>query len=150
MENGKIENLLELALDTTESVREQSDNLSAGYDEADNRWEIVLRYSGDIRELEEEFDYVTKLFGGYAVMRVTQAQLMRLAQNPQVEYIEKPKALSFAVYEGKLASCINPVQRAPYNLTGRGVLVGIIDSGERVTLLPVRKKCKKQNLHWYS
>ncbi len=135
MENGKIENLLELALDTTESMREQSENLSAGYDKTDNRWEIVVRYSGDIQTIEEEFDYVTKLLGGYAVLRVTQAQLMQLAENPQIEYIEKPKALSFAVYEGKLASCINPVQRAPYNLTGRGILVGIVDSGERVILL---------------
>lgn len=135
MENGKIENLLELALDTTESMREQSDNLSAGYDKADNRWEIIMRYSGDIQKIEEEFDYVTTLLGGYAILRVTQAQLMQLAENPQVEYIEKSKALSFAVYEGKLVSCINPVQRAPYNLTGRGILVGIIDSGECVILL---------------
>lgn len=135
MENGKIENLLELALNTTESMREQSENLSAGYDEADNRWEIVMRYSGELQEIEEEFEDVTRLLGGYAILRVTQEQLMQLAENPQVEYIEKPKALSFAVYEGKLASCINPVQRAPYNLTGRGILVGIVDSGECVILL---------------
>ena len=51
------------------------------------------------------------------------------AEEPQVEYIEKPKALSFAVYEGKLVSCIPPVQREPLSLTGQGILVGIIDSG---------------------
>ena len=40
----------------------------------------------------------------------------------QLEYIEKPKALSFAVYEGKLVSCIPPVQREPLSLTGQGIL----------------------------
>lgn len=135
MANGKIENLLELSIHTTESVREKSENLSAGYDREDNQWEVVLRYGGDIRDLKEAYNNVTVLLGGYAILKVTEEQLAELSENPRVEYIEKPKALSFAVYEGKLASCINPVQRSPYNLTGRGVLVGVIDSGACVHIL---------------
>lgn len=135
MADGKIENLLEMALDTTEAVREKSENLSAGYDKEDNQWEIILRYSGNISDLEEAYGTVTELLGGYAILKVTERQLRQLSDNPRVEYIEKPKALSFAVYEGKLASCINPVQNPPYNLSGRGVLVGIIDSGDSVKIL---------------
>lgn len=129
MVNGKIENLLELALDTPENMREKSENLSAGYDVAENRWEIIVRYGGNVEDLREKYGTVTELFGGYVILNVTEEQLQELSENPQVEYIEKPKALSFAVYDAKPASCINPVQREPYNLTGRGILVGIIDSG---------------------
>ena len=129
MADQKIENLLELSLDTPEGTREKSENLSAGYNPAENQWEIVIRYDGDLQEFTEGIASVTPLFGGYAVLVVTEEQLIALSSEPRVEYIEKPKALSFAVYGGKLASCIPPVQRAPYNLSGKGVIVAVIDSG---------------------
>lgn len=135
MANGKIENLLELSLDTPENTREKSENLSAGYDKEENRWEVIVRYEGDVQGLRERFGTVTELFGGYFILNLTEEQLELLSGDPQTAYIEKPKALSFTVYNGKLASCINPVQRPPYSLSGRGVLVGVIDSGECVNLL---------------
>jgi subtilisin family serine protease len=131
MSDQKVENLLELSIDTSEQEREKSENLSAGYNPADKKWEIIIRYSGGIEVIASLFEdgQVTPLFGGYAILKVTEEELRRLSEYPQVEYIEKPKALYFAAYNGKMASCVTPVQRAPYNLTGRGVLVGIIDSG---------------------
>lgn len=129
MADQKLENLLELSLDTPEDTREKSENLSAGYDPAENEWEVIIRYSGDIQDIAGRFGRVTPLLGGYAVAVVPESMLAALSAEPQVEYIEKPKALSFAVYEGKLASCITPVQRAPYNLTGKGILVAVVDSG---------------------
>lgn len=133
--NQKLDNLLELSLDVPESTREKSENLSAGYNTADNLWQIIVRYSGDWSSIWNTLTGVSPtesfsiLFGGYAIAEVTESQLQQLSQHPRVEFIEKPKALSFAVYEGKLASCIPPVQRTPYNLTGRGILVGVVDSG---------------------
>lgn len=129
MSDQKVENLLELSLDVTEETREKSENLSAGYDEEEKMWQIIFRYSGDINNLAGDYDRVTPLLGGYAVAEVTENQLRALAAEPRVEFIEKPKALSFAVYDGKLVSCIPPVQRQPFSLTGQGILVGIIDSG---------------------
>lgn len=123
--NQKLDNLLELSLDVPESTREKSENLSAGYNTADNLWQIIVRYSGDWSSIWNTLTGVSPtesfsiLFGGYAIAEVTESQLQQLSQHPRVEFIEKPKALSFAVYEGKLASCIPPVQRTPYNLTGR-------------------------------
>lgn len=129
MSNQKIENLLELSIDISEDTREKSENLSAGYNPADAKWEIIIRYSGEKEMLAGQFAEVTFLLGGYAILNVTEEELNRLSQNPGVEYIEKPKALYFAAYDGRLASCINPVQKPPYNLTGKNVLVGIVDSG---------------------
>lgn len=129
MSDQKVENLLELSLDVTEETREKSENLSAGYDEEEKMWQIIFRYSGDISDFAGDYGRVTPLLGGYAVAEVTENQLRALAAEPRVEFIEKPKALSFAVYDGKLVSCIPPVQRQPFSLTGQGILVGIIDSG---------------------
>ncbi len=129
MSDQKVENLLELSLDVSEETREKSENLSVGYNEEEKTWQVIFRYSGAIENFTGEYDRVTPLLGGYAVAEVTEDQLMALAEEPRVEFIEKPKALSFAVYEGKLVSCIPPVQRAPLSLTGQGILVGIIDSG---------------------
>ena len=70
-----------------------------------------------------------ELLGGYAILTLTEEQLQEVTELPQIEFIEKPKRLFFNVENGKIASCIPPVQRPPYNLTGRGVLVGVIDSG---------------------
>lgn len=129
MSDQKVENLLELSLDVSQETREKSENLSAGYNEEENIWQVIFRYSGELEDFIGQYDRVTPLLGGYAVAEVTENQLNALAREPRVEFIEKPKALSFAVYEGKLVSCIPPVQRAPFSLTGQGILVGIIDSG---------------------
>lgn len=125
----KIENLLELSIGTPEELREKSENLSAGYSPQENTWQIIVRYSGDAKELQGQFGQVTPLLAGYAILVVTETELEQLSQNPRVQFIEKPKALYFAVYNGKAASCIPPVQRTPLSLTGAGVLVGLVDSG---------------------
>ena len=39
---GKIENILNLALDATREEREKSLNLDVGYDVADDSWEVIV------------------------------------------------------------------------------------------------------------
>lgn len=129
MADQKIENLLELSLDVDENTREKSENLQVGYDRENKKWEVILRYTGDVEILKSQYDGYVSLLRGYGIVSVTRQQLNELSQNPYIEFIEKPKALSFAVYEGKLVSCIPPVQRPPFSLTGAGVLVGVVDSG---------------------
>lgn len=107
MADQKLENLLELSLDVDEETREKSENLQVGYNPKERKWEIILRYSGELDNLAERFDSLVPLLGGYAIAEVTEPQLLRLSEEPLVEFIEKPKALSFAVYEGKLVSCIH-------------------------------------------
>lgn len=140
MADQKLENLLELSLDVDEETREKSENLQVGYNPQERRWEVILRYSGSMERLSERYDNLVPLLGGYAIAEVTEAQLLQLSEEPLVEFIEKPKALSFAVYEGKLVSCIPPVQRPPYSLTGQGILVGIVDSGIDIFHADFRKE----------
>ncbi len=129
MPSQKIENLLQLSLEVPETSRERSDTLSTGYEPLTNQWEIVFKYSGDAEGLTQRYSDLTFLYGGYAIARLTREQINELAAEPTVEYIEMPKPLHYSVYNAKLTSCIPPVQRNPWNLTGRGVLVAIVDSG---------------------
>ncbi len=96
--------------------------------------EVIVKYNGDLGFLESEGVSVVTLYGGYAILEAPIVQLEEIAALPQIEYLEVPKRLYFSVNQGKTASCISALQRGDFSereagLTGRGVLVGIIDSG---------------------
>lgn len=131
MNNEKIENLLNLALNATEEEREKSAELDVGYDAADNTWEIIVKYNGNIKRLETLGDGITveELTNEYAILNVPQPLIDLVANQIEVEYVEKPKNLFFSVLEGVRESCVLPVEREPFSLTGKDVLVAIIDSG---------------------
>lgn len=127
MADQKLENMLELSLSSTESQREKSENLNTGYDPLTKRWELIIKYSGDL-ELPASVSMLP-LYGGYAILSILETDINALSQIPEIEYIEKPKNLVLSLYEARSASCISPVQNPPLSLTGKGVLIGIVDSG---------------------
>lgn len=131
MESEKFENLLNLALDATEREREKSLNLGVGYEPEEKRWELIVKYSGDIMRLSRENPQirVDELSNEYAILNVPESAMDEVADAVEVEFVEKPKRLYFAVREGIQASCITPLQSARYNLTGKGVIVAVLDSG---------------------
>lgn len=129
MDNSKIENMLNLALDATPGERARSLNLDVGFDGEENTWELIVKYSGSLSRQEEEGIRVTELLNEYAVLVVPESGIGRLAEVPEIEYIEKPKRLFFAAEQGRTASCVTGVQNARYDLYGDGVLVAVLDSG---------------------
>ena len=129
MADQKLENVLNLALDATEEERQKSLELDVGYDAIMREWDLIVRYSGSLDEIRALGAGVVELQNEYAIITIREDLINRLTDFPQIEFVEKPKRLFFAVENEKRASCIPPVQRPPLNLTGRGVLVGVIDSG---------------------
>lgn len=136
MPDQKLDNLLNLALDSTPEEREKSGNLNVGYDEVQQLWDVVVKYSGPESGLIGEGITVVPLLGGYAIVTLPEQELNAYAARQQVEFIEMPKRMYFAVYEAKQVSCIRSVQiggNVPgigaQGLSGKGVLVGIVDSG---------------------
>ena len=125
----KVENILNLALEATPEERARSGELDVGYDAEEREWELIVKYSGSLESVRSISSSVTELINGYAVIVIREDRIEELAGFPEVEFIEKPKSLYFQADVGRQASCIDTVQRAPYNLSGRGVLVGIVDSG---------------------
>lgn len=159
MTDQKAENILNLALSTPEEERAQTDELNVGYETSTKTWELIVKYSGDLSAvLKQEFPQVIfkELLGGFAILNVPEEQVEDIINIEEIEYVEKPKRLYFAVNRARAASCFLPVQMAgdideecgegietgvlgngdmgendagTENLTGCGVLVGIVDSG---------------------
>lgn len=129
MEDQKIENLLNLALNATRREREKSLELDVGYRRDDKEWELIVKYSGTLNELREIGIQVVELSNEFAILTVPESLVERLADFPQIEYVEKPKRLFFQAANGRRVSCVPPVQNPPFSLFGAGVLVAIIDSG---------------------
>lgn len=144
----KIENQLNLALDITEEERQKSESLDIGYDLEEKEWELIVKYSRTLERVRARAVYVTELTGGYAIIQIKESQIKELAAFPEVEFIEKPKSLYFQIENGRRVSCIDEVQAAPsfssigqegveddqqkkqsFPLLGKGVLIGIVDSG---------------------
>ena len=129
MTSQKLENLLNLALDSTEEERKRSWNLDVGYDRLEREWDLIVKYSGDLGRVRNIAVRVTELQNEYAVIRIAESKIEELTEITEVEYVEKPKRLFFQVANGKRVSCINEVQDTRFSLFGQGILIGIIDSG---------------------
>jgi len=129
MDSQKADNQLNLALDATEEERRKSLELDVGYDPVDRKWELIIKYSGDLEEVRLIAESVTEMANEYAVIVIRESRISELVRIPEVEYVEKPKRLFFQVANGKRVSCINPVRQVPFSLRGKGILVAIVDSG---------------------
>lgn len=129
MNSQKNENLLNLALDTTPVERARSLELNVGYNAGERTWEVIVKYHGSLQMLTEWGIMVEELIAGYAILTVPESEMGRLSQVEQIEYVEKPKRLFFSDFAGNTASCFVPGSQLYEKLTGKGVLVAVIDSG---------------------
>jgi len=139
MDNQKIENQLNLAINATPTELEKSMDLNVGFNREAATWQVIVKFYGTETELREIFleafpnrsesIEIQDLIGKYAILEIPEDLVEQVAALPEIEYMEKPKRLFFAVNNGRSASCINPLQTGGNNLTGRGVIVAIVDSG---------------------
>lgn len=129
--NQKIEPSLRAAMQATTEELEKSGDLATGFSEEENLWEVIILYSGTADALQQTFpDYqITFLLNNYAILLLPEDAIDTLAGSPQIIYIERPRRLFFEDLPGIRSSCITAIQEAPLSLTGKGVLLSIIDSG---------------------
>lgn len=129
--NQKIEPSLRAAMQATTEELEKSGDLATGFSEEENLWEVIILYSGTTESLQQTFpNYrITFLLNNYAILLLPEEAIDTLADSPQVIYIERPRRLFFEDLPGIRSSCITAIQEAPLSLTGKGVLLSIIDSG---------------------
>lgn len=155
MDNQKIENQLNLAIEASPEERRKTMDLNVGFDSVADTWQVIVKFYGTEEELRSVFAdafpekymeiQIQNLTGKYAILNVPEELVEQVAGLPQIEYMEKPKRLFFAVNNGRSVSCINPLQvragitgepagqqeagNGRNNLTGRGVIIALIDSG---------------------
>ena len=120
MDSQKMENLLNLSLEAAPVERERSLELPVGV--LEDRWELIVKYHGDLRGAFErenlsrpgspetlEAEY---LLPGYAILTAGRGEIERLSSLPEIDYIEKPKAMyegEITIRQGSLSSCIQEV-----------------------------------------
>lgn len=127
--NQKLENQLQLALQTNEDVRERTEDLNVGFDRVTKSWELIVKYHGSLAGVEELGIVAEELIAGYGILTVPEHLVEQVAEFPQIEYVEKPKRFYFESIPPARDSCIAQVSGRELSLTGQGVLIAVLDSG---------------------
>ena len=122
MEDQKLENLLNLALDATEEEREKSVSLDVGYDAENRTWQVIVRHSGALRQLiaqryPDVSWQITELSGGYAIVDLPRKDMDKLVRMLQVFYVEKHKiGHIYADYMKNDCNFVRSKEKDNYNL----------------------------------
>ena len=156
MDDQKLSDELNLAINIPNDIREKASDINEGYDGKNGTWELIVKYNGNLVEAAAKIGAtVETLLGGYAIAVVRESQIEEFSMLKEVEFVEKPNRLYFSdkshaeknVYvastkrtnehlffqENNLRISQSVAgQLSEYSidaLTGEGVIVAIIDSG---------------------
>lgn len=129
MDSQKLENLLNVALLSDKTTGNLGNDIDVGFNSSENTWELIVKYNGDLTFVRDLGGTVEELILGYAIIVIPEERIPELVQRPEIEYVEKPKRLFYSILESKRVSCIFQTITAPFYLSGKGVLVGVLDSG---------------------
>ncbi|MDE6166996.1 MAG: S8 family serine peptidase, partial [Acetatifactor sp.] len=79
-----------------------------------------------LKSLNIQVEY---LIAGYALLTVPEQLVEAVAELEEIEYVEKPKRFFYEAFYPADESCIAQVSERDLYLTGKGVLVAVLDSG---------------------
>ncbi len=137
--NQKLEDILQLALQTPEPTRALTEELNVGFDTQARTWELIVKYHGSLEALKALGIEVEYLIAGYAVLTVPEQLVDRMVELEEIEYVEMPKRYFYDIEMPTDNSCIAQVTLRHPNLSGAGVLVAVLDSGIDYKLPEFRK-----------
>ncbi len=120
--NQKLEDLLQLALQTSEETRERTEDLNVGFNGNNRTWEVIVKYHGSLDRLRTLNVKVEYLIAGYAILTVPEQLVEAVAELEEIEYVEKPKRYFYQVTDPVQDSCIAQVSGRDFSLTGTGVV----------------------------
>ena len=140
--NEKQDNQLNMALELSPEQLSKSRELSVGFNTADNSWDLIVKYQGNLDRVQEMGVSVKELSNGYAILNVPEILVDTVSNLEEIIFVEKPKSLEFSVLNGKTVSCVNQVQIPNFSigepnpsgggnggLFGEGIIIGVADSG---------------------
>lgn len=143
MDTQKIENLLLTSFEASDVQREKSPELSASYESEENKWEVAVRYVNNLDALLSGFPDVESesLIGNYAVLRGRREDLLEIASNDEVLYMEAAKRLFFSEKANELmmaqlqevsgldSICLTREFGNEREVNGQGVYTAYLDTG---------------------
>ncbi len=94
-------------------------------------WEVIVRYAGSLERIAKELNAQVEIVSvNYAILTLPSGNIGALVKYPEIEYVEMPKRVDSVLRKAMTNACIRYVQYdSALHLTGKGVLIGIIDSG---------------------
>ena len=96
---------------------------------SDGKLEVIVKYNNDLSKYSDQFESIELLGGSFAIITGKTEQIRELYMTDDVIYIELPKTLTYELSSSRYSVCATRAQNEPYFLTGKGTLIGIIDSG---------------------
>ncbi|MEF9992366.1 MAG: bifunctional germination protease/germinant receptor pseudoprotease CspBA [Romboutsia sp.] len=93
-------------------------------------YEVVVKYNGDINQVSKELGVFVEVLGyNYAIIiSDSEEKINKLLNYSEIEYIEKPFILDTQDTQSFASTGITKFKQSN-GLTGKGVILGIIDSG---------------------
>ena len=99
--------------------------------QAENIWEVIIQYVDNISDIVSRLNMeIFYLNASFAIAQIKKQNIDELAQNPSITYISFTTLMSYinvSLDQICATNISNPAGR--YNLTGKGTLIGIIDTG---------------------
>ena len=113
-------------------------------------YEVIVKYNGDITFLEQELGVSVELLGyNYAIITAdTPQKVDNLLNYTQIEYIEKPFILETQDTQSFSSTGITEFKERT-KLTGKGTLLGLIDSGIDYNIPIFKDKDGKSKILYY-
>lgn len=133
----KIGTEMRLALGTDYETRTKALDLNSGYAAYQSSWEIIVKYIGDLNKVAKKLDFTyIELMNYYAIIHIRESAITALSYYPEILYMDKPKQMYLEQITAKMG-CTQSCMRVTHKdssgnqsyLTGKGVLVAILDSG---------------------
>ncbi len=100
------------------------------FNPSEEKIEVIVKYVGDLLPVSQELNLDVELLDrNYAIIQVPITNLEKLSNYPSIIYVEVQQdvALVQSLYNSDV--CINSEVGVTKDLTGRGVIVAVIDSG---------------------
>ena len=96
-----------------------------------DEWELVVKYHGDILLPAQTVGArVEVLNENFASVVISPDKVEEFASFFEIEFLQLPQRMFYILRESYGKACLTNIYTPePYNLTGKGVLLGIIDSG---------------------
>ena len=92
--------------------------------------DLIVRYIGDIKGVAKEIGFeAEELLGGYAIVRIRPELAPLLLSAEEILWTEVPSRVYTEVINGRRETCVTALQAENPGLTGKGMLVAVIDSG---------------------
>ncbi|WP_243129635.1 MULTISPECIES: S8 family peptidase [Clostridium] len=130
MENSS--NTTNLIKNVPESILSKLNFMSKVSKNASEVIEVIVLYGENFERVNEYVNSIgaklQDLGYGYGIVTIKATDVDKLAQNPDLQYIELPASLYFSDAASNRASCIDR-SRSTYDVSGRGIIIGFVDSG---------------------